>query len=663
MDAINDRKRIKQHCNVQFYQTLNSKARIKVHQGGTRSGKTYAICQYLIYKLTSTKEPLIISIVRKTLPAIKGSVQRDFLEILDDIGILFVGNHNKSENTYTFGNHIVEFLSVDEPQKIRGRKRNICFINEGNELNFEDYQQLLMRTEDEMIIDFNPSDPIHWIYDHVITREDCDTWITTYNDNKFLPQELVNEIERLKARDPDYWRVYGEGQRAVFSDRQIFTNWNFIPYADFPEFDDVSYGLDFGFSQDPTAIVQVARVNDKLYIHEICYKKGMTNRDIADFIKEKKLNDHLFYCDSAEPKSIEELRQMDMLAKPAIKGEGSIKAGIGLIKEHDVYVSIESKNMAKEYQYYFWEQLKDGTIINKPIDKQNHCFVGSTLIKTINGNVPIEDIKVGDYVATSTGYKKVLLKHNNGKKRVFEYLMQFGTNSVYLSCTNNHQIKTDTGWTEIGQLKQNQNLFLHRNLTENHIIYMKVKDIIAKGLKDCTGLFGNILMALFPKAMTYITKTMIRLIIKLKIYHWLAGNCIKDLPAFNVLRKIRNGLKSFIQMVLRLQKNGTNQMKGNCGTQIMQKKCFQKENIKIVSANNAEMNTKHGIWEFQNFAIQTAKLRHYEQGGSWIEEVYDITVEDDHEYFANGILVHNCMDALRYCVYTKYKNRNDFFVI
>ena len=372
MDAINDRKRIKQHCNVQFYQTLNSKARIKVHQGGTRSGKTYAICQYLIYKLTSTKEPLIISIVRKTLPAIKGSVQRDFLEILDDIGILFVGNHNKSENTYTFGNHIVEFLSVDEPQKIRGRKRNICFINEGNELNFEDYQQLLMRTEDEMIIDFNPSDPIHWIYDHVITREDCDTWITTYNDNKFLPQELVNEIERLKARDPDYWRVYGEGQRAVFSDRQIFTNWNFIPYADFPEFDDVSYGLDFGFSQDPTAIVQVARVNDKLYIHEICYKKGMTNRDIADFIKEKKLNDHLFYCDSAEPKSIEELRQMDMLAKPAIKGEGSIKAGIGLIKEHDVYVSIESKNMAKEYQYYFWEQLKDGTIINKPIDKQNH---------------------------------------------------------------------------------------------------------------------------------------------------------------------------------------------------------------------------------------------------------------------------------------------------
>jgi len=163
MDAINDRKRIKQHCNVQFYQTLNSRARIKVHQGGTRSGKTYAICQYLIYKLTSTKEPLVISIVRKTLPAIKGSVQRDFLEILDDIGILFVGNHNKSENTYTFGNHIVEFLSVDEPQKIRGRKRNICFINEGNELNFEDYQQLLMRTEDEMIIDFNPSDPIHWI--------------------------------------------------------------------------------------------------------------------------------------------------------------------------------------------------------------------------------------------------------------------------------------------------------------------------------------------------------------------------------------------------------------------------------------------------------------------------------------------------------------------
>lgn len=374
MDTGKDRKRVVQECNVQFYQTLNSKARIKVHQGGTRSGKTYAICQYLIYKLTSSTKPLVISIVRKTLPAIKGSVQRDFMEILDKLGILFLGNHNKSENTYTFGHHTVEFLSVDEPQKIRGRKRNICYINEGNELDYEDYRQLLMRTEDEMIIDFNPSDPIHWIYDQVIDREDCETWITTYLDNKFLAPELVAEIERLKERDPDYWRVYGEGKRAVFSERQIFPKWEQIPKDNFPEFDEVFYGLDFGYAQDPTAIVQIAKVRNRLYLHEVCYKKGMTNRDIAEFIKSNGYDQDLFYCDSAEPKSIEELRQMDILAKGAIKGTGSINAGISLLKEYDVFYSYESKNLHHEFQFYFWEQLKDGTIINKPMDKQNHLM-------------------------------------------------------------------------------------------------------------------------------------------------------------------------------------------------------------------------------------------------------------------------------------------------
>jgi len=185
---------------------------------------------------------------------------------------------------------------------------------------------------------------------------------------------LVAEIERLKERDPDYWRVYGEGKRAVFSERQIFPKWEQIPKDNFPEFDEIFYGLDFGYAQDPTAIVQIAKVKDRLYLHEVCYKKGMTNRDIAEFIKSNGYDQDLFYCDSAEPKSIEELRQMDILAKGAIKGTGSINAGISLLKEYDVFYSYESKNLHNEFQFYFWEQLKDGTIINKPMDKQNHLM-------------------------------------------------------------------------------------------------------------------------------------------------------------------------------------------------------------------------------------------------------------------------------------------------
>lgn len=368
-----EKRKVKEYCNIQFYQAIEAKERIKVFQGGTRSGKTYALCQYLIYLLTTRKDPLVISIVRKTLPALKGSVQRDFILLLENLGLYYQGVHNKSENTFQYKNHLVEFLSVDDSQKIRGRKRTHCFLNECNELFFEDFSQINMRTTEEILIDFNPSDPVHWLYDEVIERDDCFLSVTTYKDNQFLPSELVNEIERIKDRDPDYWRVYGEGQRAVFSDRQIFQNWEYIPLKEFPELD-WHLGCDFGFSNDQTAILMVAKKNDKLYVHELLYAKGMTNRDIAEFLKREGKNQMLMYCDSAEPKSIEELRQMDCLAKAAIKGAGSINAGISLIKEFDVIVSSESKNLQKEQQMYFWEELKDGTIINKPIDKFNHMM-------------------------------------------------------------------------------------------------------------------------------------------------------------------------------------------------------------------------------------------------------------------------------------------------
>ena len=359
-------------CNIQFEQLLKSNKRFRVHQGGTRSGKTYAVCQYLAYLLRSSEEPLTISIIRKTLPALKGSVQRDFIQILEQLGMYYQGVHNKAENTFKYRNHLVEFLSVDEPQKIRGRKRDIAYLNEANELNIEDFRQINMRTTGFIILDFNPSDPIHWIYDEIIPRDDCDTWITTYKDNKFLSPELVFEIERMRERDPDYWRVYGEGLQATYSKRQIYSNWQFIPEADMPEFDDPIIGLDFGYSNDPTAAVLVQKVNDKLYVKELLYNTGMTNNEIAEWLKANGYDQVLVYADSAEPKSIEEIKRLGCWIKPAIKGQGSIMAGISLIKEFDVYATDTSKNLMKEYHNYYWEELKDGTIINKPLDKMNH---------------------------------------------------------------------------------------------------------------------------------------------------------------------------------------------------------------------------------------------------------------------------------------------------
>ena len=320
---------------------------------------------------------MTISIVRKTLPALKGSVLRDIMIILQETGIYYSGTHNKAENTFKYNDHLIEFLSVDEPQKIRGRKRNIAFLNEGNELNIEDFRQINMRTTDMVIVDFNPSDPIHWIYSDLIPRDDCDTWVTTYKDNNFLSDELVHEIERMKLRDPDYWRVYGEGLKAIFSARQIFNNWTFIDYDEFPEFDlDVEgiVGIDYGYSNDPTACVLVFKKHDRVYLHEIMYQKGLTNSDIVDILKAKGYGEVITYADSAEPKSIEEMRRLGLYIKPATKGQGSINAGISKLKEYDIIVSNESKNILREYQSYYWEQLKDGTIINKPQDKENHLM-------------------------------------------------------------------------------------------------------------------------------------------------------------------------------------------------------------------------------------------------------------------------------------------------
>lgn len=354
-------------CNKQFYQTLNSNKRIIVHQGGSRSGKTYAICQYVIYLLTTRKEKLIITVARKTLPALKGSVYRDFMEIAEKVGIIYFAKINKAEMTFKYKNHLVEFISLDNEMKVRGRKRTHCFLNEANEFYLEDFNQLSLRTTEKMILDFNPSDVIHWIYSDICTRDDCDTYITTFEDNAFLNPEIKKEILRLKEKDADRWRVYGLGERATFKEGQIFDNWKWIDYKDFlhKEHCEIVYGLDWGFSNDETGIVEIRRKNDKLFVHELLFKKGLTNQDIYYEIKQLGLEEEIFICDSAEPKSIESLKRFGIYCKPSQKGAGSVLNGIQTIKEYKVFASKQSKNLLKEYQYYIWESNRDGQTINK----------------------------------------------------------------------------------------------------------------------------------------------------------------------------------------------------------------------------------------------------------------------------------------------------------
>jgi phage terminase large subunit len=208
--------------NKVFKHLLKSDKRITVEQGGTRSGKTYNILLWVIFHYCATNTGKVVTICRKTFPSLRASVMRDFLEILRAHDLYREENHNMSSHEYHLNGNMIEFISLDQPQKIRGRKRNMLYINEANELFYEDWQQLIFRTDGKIVLDYNPSDTFHWIYDRVITRNDCDFFQTTYLDNPFLDPIIVEEIERLRDTDEDYWRVYGLGERgsnraAIFS--------------------------------------------------------------------------------------------------------------------------------------------------------------------------------------------------------------------------------------------------------------------------------------------------------------------------------------------------------------------------------------------------------------------------------------------------------------
>jgi phage terminase large subunit len=356
--------------NKVFRHLEESAAKIVVQQGGTRSGKTYNIILWIIFSYCQKNEGKIITICRKTYPALRGTVMRDFLTILKDHEIYSEDDHSKTASEYQLNGNTIEFISLDMPQKIRGRKRDLLFANEANELNFEDWQQLLFRTNEKVIIDFNPSEEFHWIYDHVLLRKDVEFYQTTYKDNPFLGAEIKAEIERLKDIDENYWRVYGLGERGQAKSLvYTFTTIKEIP----KEAKLVSYGLDFGYSSDPTSLVRTYILGDDMYVDELLYRTGMTNQDIANEMKVLGLDrSNEVFADSAEPKSIEEIYRMGWNVKPTIKG--SINIGIDIIRRYKLHATESSFNLIKELRNYKYIEDKNGQMTNKPVDNFNHAL-------------------------------------------------------------------------------------------------------------------------------------------------------------------------------------------------------------------------------------------------------------------------------------------------
>ncbi|QDP61379.1 MAG: putative terminase large subunit [Prokaryotic dsDNA virus sp.] len=355
--------------NVVFEHLSKSNAKIIVEQGGTRSGKTYNILLWLLLNYCSQNNNKTITVVRKTFPAVRGTVMRDFFEILKNNNIYYEELHLKTTHEYFINTNRIEFISLDQPTKIRGRKRDVLFINECNELNFEDWQQLIFRTTEKIIIDYNPSDEFHWIYDKVLTRDDVEFFKTTYKDNPFLEDVVVKEIERLQNIDDNYWRVYGLGERG--QNRSLIFNFNTIKEIP-PTAKLISKGLDFGYTNDPTALVETYTEGDNMYINELLYRTGMTNQDIArEFSKLNLDRRDEIWADSAEPKSIEEIYRLGFNIKPTAKG--SVNIGIDIIRRYKLYVTERSINLIKELRNYKYIEDKNGQLTNKPIDAFNHA--------------------------------------------------------------------------------------------------------------------------------------------------------------------------------------------------------------------------------------------------------------------------------------------------
>lgn len=340
-------------------------------QGGARSGKTYNTVLFLIMHLMANPG-LLLSIVRKTLPALKGSVYRDFEDVMHRLGIWDQKCYNKSDMIYRFPNGSeVEFFSTDNEEKLRGRKRDVLFVNEANELSYIEWKQLKMRTTQLCIIDYNPS----FSDDHWIVELNKDTkayhFTTTYRDNPFLEQVIVDEIESYRGSNDSLWRVYGEGMQAVV-EGAVYKEYDIVD--DIPESAHRRWGaIDFGFTNDPTAILEVAADGKDIYIDEVAYMTGMVSGDIISVCRQS-LGGRKIICESADPRLVEELYRAGCNVHAVRKFAGSVEAGISKAHEFRIHVTRRSTNTIRELKNYVYMQDKGGKWLNVPVDAFNHAM-------------------------------------------------------------------------------------------------------------------------------------------------------------------------------------------------------------------------------------------------------------------------------------------------
>ena len=351
---------------ITFDNLIGSQKRITQHIGGTRSGKTYAILQWLIVR--ALQERLDITVVRRTVPSLKRSVIKDFKDILTNLDIWETERYNISDRIFSFGNgSTLSFINTDDPEKLRGVKSDVLFIDEASEIDEESYFQLSIRCTGNIVLAYNPTvSPYHWLRE----QDDVERFTTTFKDNPYLPKEMVKAIEDLEWKNPKYWLIYGKGEFAP-NDKSIFS---FQIVDENPVEELIALGMDFGFSNDPTAIVAVHKKGDMLYVRELLYEKGMVTKDIINKLDELNVGNTEIWADSAEPRLIEEIYRSGFNIKPVKKGPDSIKFGIGVLQNYGICVPRSSQNLINELYSYQWATDKYGIALDKPEGGLDHLI-------------------------------------------------------------------------------------------------------------------------------------------------------------------------------------------------------------------------------------------------------------------------------------------------
>lgn len=347
--------------------------RYLILEGGTRSGKTYSVLAWIIaFCLNANHTGLEIAIVRKTLASIKPTALKDFIQMLREWGLYDEKNHNKTENIYLLGGNIISFFGADNDLKLRGFSCDFLYCNEALELSSEEFLQLKIRTRSKIIIDYNPSANDHYLYDELDKDTNALFLTTTYKDNPHLPDAQIKEIEKLKDIDTVLYEIYAKGIRGQLKGL-VFPNYSIV--KEMPkDLKKRGYALDFGFTNDPSVLLDIGILGGEIYVDELVYETGLTNMDLSTRFRSLGVkNSNLIVADSAEPKSIAELKTMGHYIEGVIKGQDSIRHSINAVKGYKLNFTARSINAIKEVRNYKYK-VKDGKDLNEPIDAFNHAM-------------------------------------------------------------------------------------------------------------------------------------------------------------------------------------------------------------------------------------------------------------------------------------------------